>query len=116
VADHLVLGDVLNALKRDFGGFEIIDHWSQGELHHDLVVRLATGDLGGEILVISTNCNGGVKELITLDDVPDQSALWHWRCPALPQFQGTLDDIRGVARTIHWSEPSRLLGDATASN
>lgn len=109
LADQLVLGDVLNVLDRDHGGFELIAHRPKGEYHQDLVVRVNTGVFGGEILVIGTNCNGGVKELIALSSVPDHSALWRWRCPTAPQFQGTLDDIRGVARTIHWSDPAQLL-------
>lgn len=115
LAERLVLGDVLGALDEECGGFDMIAHWTQGEFHHDLVVRPNTHEFAGDVLIIATNCNGGVKEIVCLDDVPDRSALWHWRCPELPQFEGTLDDIRGVARTIHWFEPARLLADDARS-
>ncbi len=107
LADLLVLGDVLTALEEG-GGFELIAHWTQGEFHHDLVAR--TGLLDDSVIVIATNCNGGVKEIIAFDDVPDRAALWNWRCPDAG-FHPTdaLIEVREVARTVHWFDPSELL-------
>ena len=105
LADLLVLGDVLFALERA-GGFELLAHWTQGEFHHDLVVR--TNLLDGAILIVATNCNGGIKEIIAFDEVPDRGALWNWRCPETG-FEGELGQVREVARTVHWFDPCELL-------
>ena len=61
------------------------------------------------MLVIATNCNGGVKEVLAFNDVPDRYALWHHRCPDEPEFQGTLIPILGSTRTNHWFDPCALL-------
>ena len=77
-------------MRRRWGSYELVDHWQQGEFHHDVVVRVprAKPDLGADILVVATNCNGGVKEIFCFDQVPDRSALWHYRCPQSPEFGG----------------------------
>src|SRR6478752_3533395 len=77
LADTLVLGALLEELRRLYGSYELVDHWKQGEFHHDVVVRLRSGS----VLVVATNCNGGVKEVLAFDVVPDRWALWHRRCP-----------------------------------
>ena len=71
LADHLVLGALLEDLRARYGRYELLDHWTQGEFHHDVVVRLPAG----VVLVVATNCNGGVKEVLAFDTVPDRWAL-----------------------------------------
>src|SRR4051794_19055370 len=100
LADALVLGALLEEARARFGGYELLDHWKQGEFHHDVVVRVP-----GAVLVIATNCNGGGKEVLAFDTVPDRWALWHWRCPQVNDFGGALPPILGRAVTDHWFDP-----------
>jgi hypothetical protein len=112
LANHLVLGALLDDLARRYGEYEIVSHWTQGEFHHDVVVRLperARADLPGRVLVIATNCNGGVKEVIAFADVPGRLALWHHRCPDAPEFHGPLPPILARSVTAHWFDPCELL-------
>ncbi len=115
LADTLSLKGVLDGLKPY--GWEHVDHWAQGEFHHDVVVRIrqVPPGLPGPVLVVSTNCNGGVKEVLCLSDVPDRWGLWHYRCPDNPEFEGPAPDVREVARTSHWFDPCDLLRDGTRS-
>ncbi|MEM9187615.1 MAG: hypothetical protein AAGF12_00465 [Myxococcota bacterium] len=116
IADSHVLGRALDVLRDQFEGFELIAHWTQGEFHHDLVLRVhAANRLPAPILVVSTNCNGGVKEILAFDEVPDRWALWHHRCPEEPEFDGDLPAIRGCARTVHWFDPCELISPAARS-
>ncbi len=117
IADALMLGGALDEVRARFGGYDLLDHWKQGEFHHDVVVRVAgaRATIGGEILVIATNCNGGVKEVLCFDEVPDRWALWHWRCPHVADFSGALPPLRGRATTEHWFDPCELLGEDTRS-
>jgi hypothetical protein len=65
LARCLVLGALLDELTRQFGGYELLAHWTQGEFHHDVVLRVpadAASSLPGDVLVVATNCNGGIKE------------------------------------------------------
>ena len=64
LADTLSLKGVLDGLKPF--GWEHIDHWAQGEFHHDVVIRVRQlpPELPGPVLIVSTNCNGGVKEVL----------------------------------------------------
>ena len=65
MAQNLGLGALLDSLRSDLGGYDIVDHWQRGEFHHDLVVRVEPqGKLPGPVLVVATNCNGGVKEIL----------------------------------------------------
>jgi hypothetical protein len=105
LADHLVLGALLDDLRAWRGGYEFLDHWKQGEFHHDVVVRLPDN----VVLVVATNCNGGVKEVLAFDTVPDRWALWHWRCPHIADFSGDLPPMLGRAITPHWFDPCDLL-------
>jgi len=107
----LMLGPLLEDLRRRWGGYELVDHWQQGEFHHDVVVRVprAQAELGGDILIVATNCNGGVKEVLSFSHVPDRLALWHWRCPENPDFSGKLPAPLGAATTEHWFNPCELL-------
>jgi hypothetical protein len=115
LADTLSLKGVLDGLKPF--GWEHIDHWAQGEFHHDVVVRVRElpADLPGPVFVVSTNCNGGVKEVLCLADIPDRWGLWHHRCPENPEFDGPAPPIVGVARTTHYFDPCNLLKPGTRS-
>jgi hypothetical protein len=121
LADTLVLGAALDEVRRARGGFELLDHWKQGEFHHDVVVRLpaerglgayagrAAREDAGPVLVIATNCNGGVKEVLAFERAPDRWALWHWRCPHVADFTGELPALLARATTEHWFDPCELL-------
>ncbi len=96
LARRLVLGALLDEVTRLFGSYELVAHWTQGEFHHDVVLRLpeASGaELPGRVLVVATNCNGGVKELLCFAEVPVRAALWHARCPTMPEFAGELEPV-----------------------
>jgi hypothetical protein len=105
LAKTMVLGALLDALARTDGGYELVDHWQQGEFHHDTVLALRSGGF----LVVATNCNGGIKEVLRFDSLPDRWALWHHRCPDNPEFVGALPAIRERAITDHWFDPCALL-------
>ena len=111
--DALTLGAVLDALLD--GGYELLAHWTQGEFHHDVVLRCHDAALPGPVLVVATNCNGGVKELCFFDDVPDRDALWHERCPDGEFAPHTLPPLRARHRTVHWFDPCELLTDDARS-
>ena len=118
LSHFLVLGSLLDEIRRRFGVYDLLDHWKQGEFHHDVVLRVpgvrAAEELGGEVLVVATNCNGGVKEVLSFEDVPERLALWHARCPGNPEFSGDVSPI-AAARTEHWFDPCELLGDGARS-
>lgn len=105
LGEHLALGDLLSQLDAEHGGYTLLDHWTQGEFHHDIVLRLADE----QVLVVATNCNGGVKELLLFDETPDRWALWRWRCPDNPEFEGDLPPLRSRATTMHHFDPCELL-------
>jgi len=110
LAQNLGLGSLLDALRSEFGGYDLLDHWQRGEFHHDLIVRIdPQAKLPGPVLVVATNCNGGVKELLCFSKPPDQDALWHYRCPNSPEFCGELPAVLAAAQTIHWFNPCELL-------
>ena len=108
LADSLMLGALLDLL----GAYELLEHWQQGEFHHDVVLRVrdrSAKKLAGDVLVVSTNCNGGVKEVLCFAEVPARDALWHWRCPEASEFAGELPEVLGHAKTTHWFPPCDLL-------
>jgi hypothetical protein len=108
----MVLGSLLEELTRRYGGYDLASHWTQGEFHHDVVVRLpaaAQRELPGRVLVVATNCNGGIKEILCFADVPQRSALWHHRCPQISEFAGELGPILARSVTEHWFDPCELL-------
>jgi len=110
LSQNLVLGSLLSELVSTFGGYDIVDHWQQGEFHHDLVLRVPAAKTSpGNVLVVATNCNGGVKEILRLEAVPERAALWHSRCPENPEFNGELPAILEAHRTVHWFDPCELL-------
>jgi hypothetical protein len=107
---QLGLGSLLSELTVRFGGYDLVDHWQQGEFHHDLILRLPDAVLPGPFLVVATNCNGGVKELLCFERLPERGALWHHRCPTNGEFVGDLPPVLASARTVHWFDPCALLG------
>jgi hypothetical protein len=108
LAHHSLLGSLLDELNRRLGGYRLLDHWQQGEFHHDVVLEVSHA-LPGPILVVATNCNSGVKELLSFAEIPNRSALWHYRCPGNPEFAGDLPPILAQIRTPHWFDPCELL-------
>jgi hypothetical protein len=116
LADRMVLGSLLEHLRAELGSYELVEHWQQGEFHHDVVLRVsATARLPGRVLVVATNCNGGVKEVACFREVPDRMGLWRHRCPNNPEFAGKLPEILAREVTSHWFDPSELLGPDTRS-
>jgi hypothetical protein len=116
LAEQLTLGALLDELRRKSGRYELVDHWQQGEFHHDSVVRVdhhAAG-LPGPILVVATNCNGGVKEVLCFAELPSRYALWHRRCPDNPEFSGELPPVLESSTTLHWFDPCELVKPAAA--
>jgi hypothetical protein len=112
LARCLVLGAVMEELSARFGSYELVAHWTQGEFHHDVVFKLpstAEPVLGGTVLVVATNCNGGVKEVLCFSEIPSRGALWHHRCPTVDAFEGELPPILARAVTEHWFDPCELL-------
>jgi hypothetical protein len=110
LAQNLGLGALLESLRSDFGGYDVLAHWQQGEFHHDLVIRMVgPTKLPGPVLVVATNCNGGVKEVLCFSTLPEHNALWHHRCPDNPDFHGELAPVLASARTVHWFDPCELL-------
>ena len=65
--------------------------------------------LPGPVLVVATNCNGGVKEVLCFRSVPERGALWHHRCPDNAEFAGELPPLLDSVRTVHWFDPCELL-------
>ncbi len=115
VANTLSLEGVLR--KLDGSGVEHLDHWKQGEFHHDFIIRLTNRPAGipADVLIVGTNCNGGVKDIICLDQVPERWALWNHRCPDNPEFEGKIGAIRAHVRTRHYFDPCDLLKPDTRS-
>jgi len=109
LADKLVLGSLLDEVRRTCGGFDLLAHWLQGEFHHDVLLEVDSTELPGPFLVVATNCNGGVKEVLCFDELPKRGALWKFRCPDNPDFEGALPPILAEARTTHWFDPCELL-------
>lgn len=111
LAAKLMLGDVLREITRRWGAYEFIDHWQQGEFHHDTIVRVANAraELPGTYLVVATNCNGGVKEVLCLASMPSRGGLWRARCPANSEFEGDLPRVLVRSVTEHWFDPCVLL-------
>ena len=114
---HLTLGSLLEELRARLGGYEVITHWQQGEFHHDTVLRLdaTRAHLPGSILVVATNCNGGVKEILCFGEVPTRGALWQRRCPDNAEFRGELPSLLGHTKTMHWFDPCELLVETARS-
>lgn len=116
LANSLVLGALLDELEARHGGFDLLAHWTQGEFHHDLVVRVGERwDLPGDFLIVATNCNGGVKEVLCVSEMPNRGGLWRMRCPDNSEFTGDLPKVLERSTTIHFFEPSELLSEDARS-
>jgi hypothetical protein len=117
LGSHLVLGSLLTHLRDKCGGYRLVDHWQQGEFHHDtvLAVDAVKAALPGQFLVVATNCNGGIKEVLCFNEMPTAGGLWHARCPDSAEFAGTLPTLLGSSRTVHWFDPCDLLRDDARS-
>jgi hypothetical protein len=111
IAQTIVLGEALMLLKQTFGSYTLLAHWLQGEFHHDLLFHVPNAQpaLPGAYVLIDTNCNGGIKEVLCLDEAPERWALWHHRCPENPEFEGSPVHILAQAKTEHWFNPCELL-------
>jgi hypothetical protein len=109
-ADTLALGSLLDEVREHFGSYELLEHWQQGEFHHDVVLRVGTVDRPQAVLVVATNCNGGVKEVLWFASIPQRWALWRWRCPHVQDFAGELPPLVARAVTSHYFDPCELLG------
>jgi hypothetical protein len=112
LASCLDLGGLLTELQGRCGSYSIVAHWTQGEFHHDVVLQLPESmpaGLPGNVLVVATNCNGGVKEVLSFAGIPERAALWHHRCPDVPEFTGELLPVLARAITTHWFDPCELL-------
>lgn len=110
LADTLMLGALLEEIKDRHRTYEVLAHWQQGEFHHDVVLRV-----DGEVLVVATNCNGGVKEVLVFAEVPERYALWHWRCPKIADFSGAIPALLARAVTTHYFDPCDLLAENARS-
>lgn len=108
LAAQLSLGTLLEELRAR-GGYRLVDHWQQGEFHHDTVLDVEGLGLAGRYLVVATNCNGGIKEVLLFASVPTRGALWRRRCPSSLEFSGELPPLIDEARTVHWFDPCELL-------
>jgi hypothetical protein len=114
---HLTLGSLLESLRLEAGGYGFLAHYQQGEFHHDTVLQVdaARAGLPGSVLVVATNCNGGIKELLCFDALPTHGALWHRRCPDNAAFSGELPRLLAAHRTLHWCDPCELLSEDARS-
>lgn len=112
-----MLGSLLSQLRGAEGGYRLVDHWQQGEFHHDTLLEIDRErcQLPGRYLVVATNCNGGIKEVLCFDALPTRGALWHARCPDNAEFSGTLPPLLASTRTTHWFDPCELLLDDARS-
>jgi hypothetical protein len=116
LAQTMSLGALLDEVRDRRGSYELLEHWQQGEFHHDVVLRMPPAPgADGAVLVVATNCNGGVKEVIAFERVPQRYALWHWRCPHVQDFAGELPPILARAATTHHFDPCELLKDDARS-
>jgi hypothetical protein len=118
LARHLVLDALLADVAARFGAYELVAHRKQGEFHHDVVLKLPESGMSefpGRVLVVATNCNGGIKEVLSFAEVPDRRALWHHRCPDVPEFDGALCPILARTVTEHWFDPCELLKEDARS-
>ncbi len=112
LADRLVLGDLLTELHQMIGPSRPIAVWKQSCSHSDVVVQLDhRKELPGSVLVIAIDCDRGVKEVLCFDEIPDRWALWHWRCPTNPEFEGEIPPLLDYEKTQHWFDPNEICDD-----
>ena len=115
LAQFNAIGSLLRELSK--WNARHLRHWKQGEFHHDLVIGFDTrpDGLPGDVIVVSTNCNGGVKEILCLGEIPERWALWNYRCPENPDFEGEMPPVLECVRTAFWFNPCELLADDARS-
>jgi hypothetical protein len=110
ISDRLALSESLDEIRKIYGNYSLIDHWKQGEFHHDVVIKV--NDM---YFVIATNCNGGVKEVFAFNQLPSRGGLWKFRCPNNSEFEGEIPEIISHSKTVHYFDPSELLGNDARS-
>ena len=98
------LSGAMTIVEGQWANYKVCGHWTQGEFHHDVVI-----DIDSHCLIISTNCNGGVKEVLLLEEMPSQEQLWHWRCPENPDFSGKPLKLVAQVKTEAWHDPCEVL-------
>ena len=114
LAACLTLGDALAWLRRH-GTFTLEGEHAQGEFHHDVFLRCDVPALPGPYVVVSTNCNGGIKEVFCFAAPVSAVALWHARDPGNPDFDGVLPLLLARARTLHHFDACELLAEDARS-
>lgn len=62
LATSLGLGALLDRVDRSCGRHRMLEHWQQGEFHHDLVLVVPEPPptIPGSVLVVATNSMDGV--------------------------------------------------------
>ena len=103
------LGPFFATLRNREASYALHNHWKQGEFHHDLVLEVADPELPGPFLVVSTNCNGGIKAIDCFGERPTRGAIWAARCPDNEAFSGELPALLDRARTVHYFDPCEVL-------
>ena len=98
------LAGAMQRIAQQWPDHRVCSHWTQGEFHHDVAI-----DVDHQCLIISTNCNGGVKEVLLLEQTPTQEQLWHWRCPDNPDFLGDPIQVVEHLKTEAWHDPCEVL-------
>lgn len=53
--------------------------------------------------------------MLWFHEPPARGALWKWRCPDNPEFDGTLPPLVHRWQKEHWFDPCALLGDDARS-
>lgn len=110
-------GDLSTAFRdlESFGGYEHLDHWQQGEFHHDHLLKVASTDSKECYVVIATNCNGAIKEILFFHELPKRWEIWGYRVPENTEFEKPTFEIISHIKTGIWFDPRRLLTDDTRS-
>ena len=110
LARNLGLGSLLDDVRQQLGGYELLDHWQQGEFHHDLLLKVdPKGQLPGPLLVVATNCNGGVKEVLCFRRRRPAGRCGTTAALTTRSSRGELPPVLERAHTVHWFDPCELL-------
>ena len=62
-------------------------------------------------LVVATNCNAGIKEVLWFGDAPERWALWGWRSPDNAELEGKLPRLAISWRKENCFNPCERLVD-----
>ena len=66
LAETLSLGAVLDRLRDHHSGYDLIEHWTQGEFHHDVVLRVnALNGLPGPVSQSPKKFRWGANALVS---------------------------------------------------